>query len=88
MIKKRIEKINKEKFIVSHSRNRPLFAAKLGTGPGNLLLIRGVRSFYIGQRIKYIEQRVFESGSTHTILRWQSGLIYDINENYLFVEKF
>jgi hypothetical protein len=64
----------------------PLFRAKVGTGPGTLVLIRRVREFYVGQDLKFCKHTAVEGMCKGCTPPWVSGHVYDIKGDLLFIE--
>ena len=65
----------------------PTFAAKIGTGPGTVIIVRRDRSFHVGQRIKFAEVSALRGMSTGVTPPWQSGTIWRIDDNRLFISR-
>ena len=81
-------KIDGDKYISGYWGKKPLYRAKVGTGPEVLILIRGIRKFEVGQRIKFVKRSDVEGMCIGTTPQWRGGLIDEINEQCLFVELF
>jgi hypothetical protein len=71
---------------VSYWGRKPVYLAKVGTGPSTLVLIKRVRKFKVGQYIYFCNRRDVEGMRVGTTPRWKSGHIYDIRGTMLFIE--
>lgn len=71
---------------VGHWGRRPYYSAKVGTGPGTLILVKRARKFSVGQRIDFCDTSVVRGMSTGCTPKWDGGKIWKIEHNRLFVE--
>ena len=76
---------------VSHVRpalwrgKRPLYAAKIGTHGSTLILVKRARRFQIGQRIQFAELSDVSGMAVGMAPRWRHGIIWKIEQEWLFV---
>jgi len=66
---------------------RPLFSAKVGTGPSNLVAIKRKRNFEVGDHIKFVELSELKERSASCRPPWHGGIIEDIRMNMLFISR-
>lgn len=67
---------------------KPLYSAKIGTTSSNLIMVRRVRRFRVGQSIMFAAIADVEGMSVGCTPPWRSGNIWKIENNRLFVERF
>lgn len=66
--------------------SRPLYLAKVGTHSTELLLIKGVRNFSVGQYVTFVRRSELEGMSVGMAPNnWKSGRIWRIESGYLFI---
>lgn len=73
---------------ISHWGRQPLYSAKVGTTASNLVMIRRVRRFSVGQQIFFATLSEVEGMSVGCTPHWRSGHIWKIESNRLFIERF
>lgn len=73
---------------VSFWGRKPLYAAKVGTTASNLIMVRRVRNFHVGQQIMFATLSEVEGMSVGCTPAWRSGNIWKIEANRLFVDRF
>lgn len=64
----------------------PMFFAKVGTGPSDLVIVRKVRKFFVGQRINFVRSddvKGMKKGSSPDW--WRVGIVWKIEDNRLFI---
>jgi hypothetical protein len=66
---------------------RLVYAAKVGTMSGTLVLIKRARRFYEGQFIYYVETKELEGMSTGCTPRWHYGTIWKIEGGRIFINR-
>ena len=65
---------------------RPTYSAKVGTRGSTVVLVKRVRSFFVGQRIEYCETSDLCGMSVACTPTWRKGIVYRIDGNRLFIE--
>lgn len=74
---------------IARKGKRQIWQAKVGTGPStNVFLKRNSQTLHwIGERISYCETQDVEGISSRVTPPWQSGIVRDIRDGRLFIEK-
>lgn len=72
---------------VSYWGKRPLYQAKVGTGPSDLIMVKRVRNFYVGQCIKFARLADVRGMCVGCPPQWVGGYIWKIESERLFVER-
>ena len=65
---------------------KPMYVAKVGTGPTTIILIKRARKFSVGQRIEFCLEDDVRGMSVGTTPHWRHGRIWDVKGGYLFIE--
>ena len=73
---------------ISRWGRQPLYSAKIGTTASNLIMIRRVRRFHVNQQIYFATLSEVEGMSVGCTPQWRSGIIWKIEDNRLFVNRF
>lgn len=73
---------------ISYWGRKPLYSAKIGTTASNLIMVRRVRKFHVGQSIMFAAISDVQGMSIGCTPAWRSGNIWKIEANRLFVERF
>jgi hypothetical protein len=66
-------------------KERPLYSAKVGTGPSNIVAIKRMRRFWVGQHIEYCEYSELRERGGRPL--WHGGRIDEISGNRLFISR-
>ena len=67
--------------------NKPLYLAKVGSGPSDLIMVKRVRDFFVGQHILFARIDDVRGMCIGCTPNWSHGLIWKIEDDRLFVER-
>lgn len=69
-----------------HRGHRPIYAAKIGTGPSASIVVKRARKFYVGQPIEFADTWELRGQSVGCTPRWKPGRVWKIEDNRLFID--
>jgi hypothetical protein len=82
-----LAEVSSSEFVMPVDRwgRHPLYQAKVGSGPSDLIMVRRARKFRVGMNIHFATISDVRAMSTGVTPKWRSGNIWKIEDNRLFV---
>lgn len=71
---------------ISRWGRQPLYLAKIGTGPSDLIMVKRQRKFRVGQRLQFATIEDVRGMCVGCTPRWRGGIAWKIEDNRLYVE--
>lgn len=69
-----------------HWGRKPLYSAKVGTGPSNLVMIKRIRDFDPGMAIQFAAMEDVRGMCVGVTPNWRRGTIWKIENDRIFIE--
>ncbi len=82
---KRIEKTHVA--VVKHHGCRPLFQVKIGTMSGELATFHKARAFWVNQKVSFATLEALKGRSMRSRPDWQEGVVWQIADNRVYVNR-